>query len=355
VGKSKNQVLEGFYSRALNNFRDIYIYLPSSYDYKLDKRYPILYMHDGQNLFYGHKSLSGESWNMHKTTDRLVEERKIEEIIIVGISSNEDRWEELIHYEPQVEDMGRLGTRPVWRGGEAEGHYIDNARKYQKLLVQAGYKPNVDLVYYEAPEAAHSEVDWAARVHAPLIYFFGDIGNASKCELYGRTTVGVRGMKARINTVVEFDSGFMMTDINGNYISGDSNLIEIETDGTIIAKECGKIDVIYRFNELRNVKEFILIEELSEFVDVSLKVTVPASTLENDSVNLLGVPLQKLGKDIYGGDFRLPRDWMISFRFTRGWVDKVEVSADRKTIPHRLFKASEHAKLTYVIENWADL
>lgn len=49
-------VIEDFYSHHLNNYRDIKIYLPPSYNSKQNKYYPVLYTHDGQNVFEGVES-----------------------------------------------------------------------------------------------------------------------------------------------------------------------------------------------------------------------------------------------------------------------------------------------------------
>jgi hypothetical protein len=43
--------IRGFHSEVLDNDRDITIYLPPGYNDRDDVRYPVLYMHDGQNLF----------------------------------------------------------------------------------------------------------------------------------------------------------------------------------------------------------------------------------------------------------------------------------------------------------------
>ena len=87
--------LENFYSKKLNNHRNIKIYLPPSYNRDLDKYYPVLYTHDGQNVFAGEKSYSGESWDLHKTSDYLIRSGLIEEIIIVAIDNmKEERLSE---------------------------------------------------------------------------------------------------------------------------------------------------------------------------------------------------------------------------------------------------------------------
>ncbi len=41
----------GFHSRFLDRARDLVVYLPPGYDDDRHRRYPVLYMHDGQNLF----------------------------------------------------------------------------------------------------------------------------------------------------------------------------------------------------------------------------------------------------------------------------------------------------------------
>ena len=68
-------------SRELGNRRDILVYLPSSYD-RNDKPYPVLYMHDGQNLFDPATSFAGE-WGVDSAMARAP--RKGRRAIVVGI------------------------------------------------------------------------------------------------------------------------------------------------------------------------------------------------------------------------------------------------------------------------------
>jgi alpha-glucosidase len=66
--------------------RDVIVWLPPGYDDPANARktYPVLYMQDGQNLFEKLPGLPAE-WNADETAARLIEEKKIEPIIIVGI------------------------------------------------------------------------------------------------------------------------------------------------------------------------------------------------------------------------------------------------------------------------------
>lgn len=71
------------FSPQLNNSRDILIYLPPSY-HESDRHYPVLYMHDGQNLFDAFTSFSGE-WHVDETLQQLATEGI--EAIVVGVAS----------------------------------------------------------------------------------------------------------------------------------------------------------------------------------------------------------------------------------------------------------------------------
>lgn len=94
------QMLHRFYSRALDNFRTLYIYLPPSYAQSADRYYPVLYMHDGQNIFTGEFSYSGMGWEIHHTADELALSGAMEEIVIIGIANGgEDRLSEYAHFD----------------------------------------------------------------------------------------------------------------------------------------------------------------------------------------------------------------------------------------------------------------
>ncbi|HEX6384163.1 MAG TPA: alpha/beta hydrolase-fold protein [Anaerolineae bacterium] len=76
------RVARNIESPQLDNRRDILVYLPPSYEMS-DRRYPVLYMHDGQNLFDDATSYAGE-WHVDETMERLSREEGLE-AIVVGI------------------------------------------------------------------------------------------------------------------------------------------------------------------------------------------------------------------------------------------------------------------------------
>jgi enterochelin esterase-like enzyme len=77
---------EQFASRVLRNQRDLIVYLPPGYDAQPHRRFPVLYLHDGQNLFDGATSfIPGMDWHVGQTADQLIRAGVVEPLIIVGI------------------------------------------------------------------------------------------------------------------------------------------------------------------------------------------------------------------------------------------------------------------------------
>ena len=77
---------EQFASRFLRNQRDLIVYLPPGYDAQTQRRFPVLYLHDGQNLFDGATSfIPGMDWHVGQTADQWIYEGRVEPLIIVGI------------------------------------------------------------------------------------------------------------------------------------------------------------------------------------------------------------------------------------------------------------------------------
>ena len=82
--------------------RDIIVWLPPDYEKNTKRRYPVLYMHDGQNLFDPRTSAFGMDWQVDETADSLIRDKKINPLIIVGIYNTSQRNDE---YAPN--DTGR--------------------------------------------------------------------------------------------------------------------------------------------------------------------------------------------------------------------------------------------------------
>lgn len=77
---------ERFRSRFLRNQRDFIVYLPPRYHEEPQRRFPVLYMHDGQNLFDGATSfVPGMDWHVGHTADDFILTGAVQPLIIVGI------------------------------------------------------------------------------------------------------------------------------------------------------------------------------------------------------------------------------------------------------------------------------
>jgi predicted alpha/beta superfamily hydrolase len=84
-------------SKFVKEARTIQIYLPPSYHQVPKRRYPVLYLHDGQNMF----STAGTnicfgwgSWELDKTSDELCRSKKLQEIILVAVNNSSGRYAE---------------------------------------------------------------------------------------------------------------------------------------------------------------------------------------------------------------------------------------------------------------------
>lgn len=71
--------------------RDVIVWLPPGYYEDASKRYPVLYMHDGQNIIDPSTSSFGVDWQVDETADSLIKQAEIEPVIIVGIYNTSDR------------------------------------------------------------------------------------------------------------------------------------------------------------------------------------------------------------------------------------------------------------------------
>jgi predicted alpha/beta superfamily hydrolase len=86
--------VQSFWSPQLNNSRKLIIYLPPSYNENTSKRYPVLYMHDGQNLFDASTSAFGTEWRVDETINAAVRNGLMDEVVVVGIYNTTNRiWE----------------------------------------------------------------------------------------------------------------------------------------------------------------------------------------------------------------------------------------------------------------------
>ncbi len=119
-----------------NKKRGIWVYTPPNYDTASVARYPVLYMHDGQNLFDARTSYAGE-WGIDEAMDSLIK-KGIKPSIVVGIDNGADRIRE---YNPS--DNDKYGT--------------SLADDYLNFIIKQ-LKPLIDSTYKTKPDAANTMI-----------------------------------------------------------------------------------------------------------------------------------------------------------------------------------------------------
>jgi predicted alpha/beta superfamily hydrolase len=130
-----------FESRILRNRRDVLVYLPPGYRRGTRRCYPVLYLHDGQNVFDRATSFAGVEWNADESAQSLIKRRLIEPLIIVAVANVGDA--RIHEYAPTP---GRVYPHKMIR---SKGRL----RKYGRFLIEE-LKPFIDRAYrtQRAPE-----------------------------------------------------------------------------------------------------------------------------------------------------------------------------------------------------------
>jgi predicted alpha/beta superfamily hydrolase len=144
-------------SEHLGRPRHVAIWTPPGYE-DSNERYPVLYMHDGQNLFVPSMSFTGVDWGVDESIVRLVEAGKIPPMIVVGpFNSGATRLQE---YAPE-----------------------QDAALYAKFLIEE-LKPMIDAEYRTLPDRAHTAVMGSSMggiVSLYLAYHHHDVFGMAGC------------------------------------------------------------------------------------------------------------------------------------------------------------------------------
>jgi len=107
--------LHEFRSRTFRNTRFLRVWLPPGYEdpSNAGRRYPVLYLNDGQNLFEPNTSFTGVEWQVDETADRLIREGVVPPMIFVGMdNATKHRFREYMPHRSLHPVMLRVqGTR----------------------------------------------------------------------------------------------------------------------------------------------------------------------------------------------------------------------------------------------------
>lgn len=188
-----------FHSQILGNMRDVLVYLPPGYQ-RSRRRFPVMYLHDGQNVFDASTAFGGVEWGADETAQELITTGQIAPLILVAVANaGADRVHEYAPTRGLLDPEGR--TRRRSRG---------LARKYGAFLVNE-LKPFIDRTYRTQPEAEctglggsslgglvtlalglrHPEVFTRLAVMSPSIWW-------DNCAIYGMVDAVKRKPPSRI-------------------------------------------------------------------------------------------------------------------------------------------------------------
>jgi predicted alpha/beta superfamily hydrolase len=142
---------ENFYSRYVD-FRNVDVWHPPEYE-KSDIRHPVLYMHDGQNIFDHPAAFGGESWRVDLAMNQLIEEGKVRGALVVGVWNSPTRWREYMPQKPYEAPALQKHHRFILE--RAGGPPVSDF--YLKFLVEE-LKPFIDKRYRTLPDRQNTFV-----------------------------------------------------------------------------------------------------------------------------------------------------------------------------------------------------
>jgi predicted alpha/beta superfamily hydrolase len=151
------QRIDSFRSKYIT-VRNIDIWLPEGYDNK--KKYPVLYMHDGQMLFDSAITWNKTSWDMDDVVANLQKQNKITAVIIVGIwNGGATRHADYFPQKPfeslSIQQKKKVYDAARSNGYSVFGNYEIQSDNYLKFIVKE-LKPFIDSAFPTLKEAKNT-------------------------------------------------------------------------------------------------------------------------------------------------------------------------------------------------------
>ena len=158
------QLHKDFHSKFLPSPRDLIVYLPPDYDEDTTRRYPVLYMQDGQIIFDAATSFfAGRERHMDERAQTLIKQGRIEPLIIVGIYSS--------GLARKMEFTARTASQP------------GNADLYGQMLVEE-IKPLIDREYRTLGDREHTGLGGSSMGGSVTLYL-----GIKYANVFGRLSV----------------------------------------------------------------------------------------------------------------------------------------------------------------------
>lgn len=141
-------------STALGEARLVRVHTPPSYALESTRRYPVLYAHDGQNLFTSagtNIAFGWGNWALDQTADQLAHDGRVREFLIVAIDHSPRRYQE---YRGRARPYTATELAALKRPPPAAGDETA-FRAYARFLIHE-LKPCIDREFRTLPDAAHT-------------------------------------------------------------------------------------------------------------------------------------------------------------------------------------------------------
>jgi predicted alpha/beta superfamily hydrolase len=134
----------GFASRHVAQ-RNVDVWLPPRYHETTPRSFPVVYMHDGQNLFDPKTSFLGIDWGIDEAMGRLIAEGRVREAIVVGIWNTPKRVQEYLPERPfEMSIRARISARlRLWRwifGRPTSDNYLKFILDELKPFIDRSYR-----------------------------------------------------------------------------------------------------------------------------------------------------------------------------------------------------------------------
>lgn len=161
------RLLPKVHSRYLDHDRDVIVWLPPGYDVQAAKRYPVLYMHDGRQVFDPATATWGKDWQVDETAQDMILTGALEPFLVVAVDCTDARRDEYA---------------PAARGGD-----------YLRFLVEE-LKPRVDATWRTDPgrtaiagSSMGGLISFYAAWQRPDIYFGAACLSPAFADRYGHS------------------------------------------------------------------------------------------------------------------------------------------------------------------------
>lgn len=137
--------------------RHVDVWLPPAYEREPDCRFPVVYMHDGQNLFNPADCVFGVPWAVDVAMNRLIDAGEAPPAIIVGLWSTELRNPEYLPAKPFQSLADQTRQRLLaYTGG------VTLSDEYLAYIVEE-VKPFIDATYRTLPDGRHTAIMGSSR------------------------------------------------------------------------------------------------------------------------------------------------------------------------------------------------